>query len=306
MIGIAVMLCKYTFRYIHLRQYFMKLLRLCGREMSEKSDQLLTECGLGENQKKRTKIWLVKNLNEPVSHGILSYDIMMPDIGYSDSTFKHILRHECMHIRNHDLMVKSLLNLLCVVYWWNPFMYMLRRSMNRMFEIRCDSQCVEAMDKEEIVEYLTSIVDALKGRSKRTKQLELFNSFLGYSDDARNIEERFDLIVNGTIKKSSRRELAGTIIVAVAVLVLSYSFIIQPAYAASGVIEPGEEMCTIYEATPQNMYIRHYANDVYTTVSTNGGIVDENVIKNPEMVNIMVKESGFRIEEVEAEYEETN
>ncbi len=50
--------------------------------------------------------------------------IFLPELDYSSQELNDILVHETQHINNHDLLIKQLINILSIIYWWNPFVYM--------------------------------------------------------------------------------------------------------------------------------------------------------------------------------------
>ena len=43
------------------------------------------------------------------------------------------------HIKLHDTFIKILLLLVSAIFWWNPLMYILRKDIDQMLELRCEA-----------------------------------------------------------------------------------------------------------------------------------------------------------------------
>lgn len=72
-----------------------------------------------------------------------------------------MILHEYIHLQNNDFFIKILINLLCAIYWWNPFTRLLKKDLNQSMEIRCDSIAVQRLGRQERSEYLSVILTKL-------------------------------------------------------------------------------------------------------------------------------------------------
>jgi TonB-dependent SusC/RagA subfamily outer membrane receptor len=64
-----------------------------------------------------------------------------------DSTAgQHILKHEIAHVRENHTHDKLFLNLVLIVYWCNPFFWLIRREMAMIHEFIADKQSVDQQD----------------------------------------------------------------------------------------------------------------------------------------------------------------
>lgn len=98
-----------------------------------------------------------------------------------------ILVHECEHIRRRDNFWNLLCRLGIVVYWWNPFLRRLVKTMDRIRERACDDRAIETTG--DLREYALALVDI--ARNQTGKQLGLMcQSLLGGRADLPSRIER--------------------------------------------------------------------------------------------------------------------
>jgi beta-lactamase regulating signal transducer with metallopeptidase domain len=77
----------------------------------------------------------------PVIAGIFHPVILIPkDMEVSSSEAYYIFRHEISHYLHHDLILKVLINLICILYWWNPICALLAKQTNTLLEMRIDKK----------------------------------------------------------------------------------------------------------------------------------------------------------------------
>ena len=88
--------------------------------------------------------------------------IFLPISSYSDQEMKDILLHESQHIKNHDLLIKQLINILSIIYWWNPFVYIYRKQIQLLIEMRVDSKITDILSNYESLLYIQSLVSVQK------------------------------------------------------------------------------------------------------------------------------------------------
>ena len=101
-------------------------------------------------------------INIPMGVGIFRKSIILPEETYSDSELYYILRHEYTHFLNKDLLLKIFVHLYWCIFWWNPAIYLIKRDLAQILEIKCDLDVTDNMKNEEKAAYLTTIVTMLK------------------------------------------------------------------------------------------------------------------------------------------------
>ena len=205
----------------------------------------------------------------PVSFGIKNRRILIPLNVYSQQEEKLIVAHEYMHIKNCDLIVQLLINILCALYWWNPFVYLLRADLGQYFELRCDSNVTEKMTDNQLIEYLEVLLKAYKlsGEEKFAKVSLGFMGIRGRNNY--EIKERFIFLSQG--KNKTHKKIGKTIafIIAMVLTFLSYSFIIQPCFDAPQ-DDIGKNKDVNYEVTYENSYLIELNDGTYIFCTNNG------------------------------------
>lgn len=257
----------------------------------EKLDEILMEIGRKEKKSLRVEVVKSQEVDTPLGVGIIRKKILIPDREYDSRDLFYILRHEYIHHKNRDLFVQLLVNILCVLYWWNPFVYLLRRDIEHSFEMRCDQMVVGGMNDEEIADYLETLLKVFRLKKKCSKGEKHVTGALGIiRSNQDNIRSRFQTLLRESAfdYKTYGKQVA--VIIMVIILVLSYSFIIQPAIMPSDAdmgIGPG-----VYELETSGSYIIHHADGTYELMTSEG----DNVILEETQVQQMM-EDGFQVNE---------
>ena len=131
----------------------------------------------------------------PMGAGIFRKSILLPEETYSDSELYYILRHEYTHFQNRDLAVKILIHIYGCVFWWNPAIYLLKRDLAQVLEIKCDLDVTARMGNRHKAEYLSTIVAMLRNAGTRRKEKAFYGATALVSKDYESeIIERFKLV----------------------------------------------------------------------------------------------------------------
>ena len=227
-------------------------------------------------------------IKTPVCFGIFQKYILIPNMDLSDNELCLIIRHEYMHLKNHDLLVQMLINILCSIYWWNPFVYLLRNNLGQYFELRCDFSVTKDMSDPEISEYLAVLVKVYKQESLSQNSYAL--GFLGSQDKkSYNIKERFILLADKNNHPAPVLGKKFALVLSLLLMVASYTFILQPSYDPPQITSPQEN---IFEVTPENSYIIRNTSGAYIWCMDDGfeKEIDE------ETANMLIDE-GFNFQE---------
>lgn len=255
----------------------------------EKLDEILMEIGRKEKKSLRVEVVKSQEVDTPLGVGIIRKKILIPDREYDSRDLFYILRHEYIHHKNRDLFVQLLVNILCVLYWWNPFVYLLRRDIEHSFEMRCDQMVVGGMNDEEIADYLETLLKVFRLKKKCSKGEKHVTGALGIiRSNQDNIRSRFQTLLRESALDYKTYGKQVAVIIMVIILVLSYSFIIQPAIMPSDAdmgIGPG-----VYEVETSGSYIMHHTDGSYELITLEG----VNVILEETTVQEMM-EDGFQV-----------
>ena len=181
------------------------------------------------------KVLLVPEMRSPAIYGLVQPKILMPGNRYTEKELNFILRHEMMHFYHRDMLVKVLCEVLCIIYWWNPIVYLLRKIIARVIEINVDCRLTAGLSDEEKIEYLECIVKSMKeGARPRTGMMIMFASQRGSA-----MKQRFHCILDNHWLDKGRKGVYITVSSCLLFLA-SISFIVEADY---GVDIPGTFDC---------------------------------------------------------------
>lgn len=280
-----ILLIQLVFNYFRLNRDIANL--SCTKD--EKLDEILRE--IGQKEKKQLKVEVVKSqgVNTPFGVGIIRKKILIPDREYNSRDLFYILKHEYIHHKNRDLFVQLLVNILCVIYWWNPFTYLLRRDIEHSFEMRCDQMVVRGMNDERIADYLETLLKVFRLKKKSYKGEKHVTGALGIIRSNRDdLRSRFQTLLRESALdyKTYGKWVATTIMVII--LIVSYSFIIQPMILPSDA-DMGIGPST-YEVETSGSYIMHHTDGSYELITSEGDyiILEETQVQQ-------MKEDGFQV-----------
>lgn len=232
---------------------------------------------------------VVETLDSPVVVGLRRPIVLLPKIDFSDKELDYILRHEALHISNLDLFVKYFYELLIVIYWWNPLMYLFREQMDNVIELKTDEQLIEQLTYEERIEYVQTLV---KVRENQVKKRKVGNYAFSFSYGTQNQL----LFRTRNILETKRRKYSGLTLLSVAVvgLFFSTSIIFEPYRIKDEHI--GESFAITKEAnylvkTAKDQY-ELYLNGQFLTVLT-----QQQLDENQDFQKLMIYTESEKINE---------
>lgn len=126
-------------------------------------------------------VWLSDCIDSPFVMGIWKGKIFLP-YGLVPLARDHILRHERMHIKHRDPLIRWL-GILCIcLHWWNPFVWLAVHKMNQDMEMFCDESALSGASLEEKRVYAKVLLDF----AQRTSGLSVGLAF-GESNTERRV-----------------------------------------------------------------------------------------------------------------------
>ena len=154
-------------------------------------------------------IWLCENIKNAFVMGVLKPRIYLP-YGLNEKSRQYILKHEKMHIRNHDPIIRFI-GIICVcLHWWNPFVWLAVYKMNQDMEMCCDEGFLLNASLTERKAYAEVLLNFAQKRSGLGLELAFGES---------NTEKRVKNVLN-----SKKKGIVGIIAVVFVVLVSGCSF----------------------------------------------------------------------------------
>lgn len=265
----AVLITIFLIRY-HLARSSMRTYRFIP---STRLESILAEIQKQFSCRLKIQIAQCSEINLPMGFGIFKKQILIPSTEYSDDELRYIILHEYMHFRNKDLQILLLSEIFARLFWWNPFVYLLKSDIRQILEIKCDLSVITGMTDAQRVNYLKAIQTCLIQSNKlKARYAPIVSTQLIRKDNKKEeMLERFRLIAY-PIKKNYVRFQILSIVGFMLLLVISYSFILQPQY------QPPEEDVFTH-------------SDVETT-----GTLTGHILARQDGTYIFVDETGFEME----------
>ena len=214
-------------RKVTVYQGFIQYIKAGNKEVSDiKILNLLSDCE--EKLKIKTRVELSCNplLASPMLIGFLRPRIILPAHEWEDKELSYIFVHELVHYRQRDMFYKWLIQIVVCAHWFNPFVYLLEKEVNKSCELSCDEKVISVLDDTARREYGDILISFLKSNNLYKSSL----ASVTLTEGAEQLKERLGAIMK--FRKKSKVIIAITAIFTVAVCVC---FFVTGAYAAPSV-----------------------------------------------------------------------
>ncbi len=211
-------------RKIIVYQGFIWHIKAGNTEVSDmKILNLLSDCKEKGNVKTRVELSCNAWIASPMLIGFFHPGIILPVGKLEEKELSYIFMHELIHYKQGDMFYKWLIQLVVCVHWFNPFVYLLEKEVNKSCELSCDEKVIFALDDNARREYGDMLISFLKTENR------FGNSFISVTltEGAEQIKERLGAIMK--FKKKTKNIVVITVIFTLAVC---FCFLATGAYAA--------------------------------------------------------------------------
>ena len=177
------------------------------------------------SHKKPTPFQVVTSdfVNTPMLYGFRHPKIIIPSVDLTDQEWYFILKHEITHYYNRDLYVKTFIQLLLIIYWWNPFVYLLNTQLDKMLEMKTDLEATKHLNEYDKTQYLDCLLKVAKSISA-DNNYNAYSIAFGYSKTS-VLSQRFHLIL-GLNKPTLTKSVTNVLLSISLVILLYFSFVI--------------------------------------------------------------------------------
>lgn len=258
-IGVAVIL---LIRYFYKR---VKVRRILEQYVIKDTDtKEYYESFLNDTKIRSIKIAVIPGEEQAAIFGVIRPIMILPDAVLEEKTVAHMIRHEIEHYANYDLWLKFFVDLLVVIHWWNPIVYMMRKELSLAFELSNDYMVTKDMSELGKIEYAETLVQAAKLMSNQ--QAYDLNLTGGEC-----LETRIKMLLKEKTTEGMRSRLlaAANLLFVFLIMIISLVFVPEVFYKES-VHYDSEEFEGSFEITPGNAYYLKtengyelYVDDVY-------------------------------------------
>lgn len=254
----VILLIRYFYKRLKVRrcleQYIIKDI-----ETKEYYEPFLKQAKI-----KNVRIAIIPEGRQSAIFGVIRPIMILPDAVLEEKTVAYMIQHEIKHYANYDLWLKFLVDLLVVIHWWNPIVYMMRKELSLAFELSNDYMVTRDMPEFEKLEYAQTLVQAAKLMSNQ--QAYDLNLTGGEC-----LETRIQMLLKEKTTGGVRNRLlaAANLLFVFLIMIISLVFVPEVLYEES-VHYDSEEFEGVFDITPENAYYLKtengyelYADDVY-------------------------------------------
>lgn len=247
-----VMLFRLLFVYFRYRRVLSALPGMSTLQVLEITGKIMTE-------KDRARIRIIAAAPDdiPKTLGVWKPLILLPLRPYSNKELELILRHEYTHCKNKDVLIKWIVEILCIVFWWCPALYLFKFGLSSILEIRCDLAVVKDQKESTVRYYLKTIAKIAEiSLGLGTKRRSYVTS--GLAGD-RELLQRVRVLLRYRKKKHSKVLALVCVTLAVAIFLCSYLFVFQSAYDP-----PMEDIIYSGDIAGDGLYTEKNSDGTYT------------------------------------------
>ena len=214
-------------RKVTVYQGFIQYIKAGNKEVSDiKILNLLSDCEEKLNIKTRVELSCNPLIASPMLIGFFRPRIILPVGELEDKELSYIFVHELTHYKQRDMFYKWLIQIVVCAHWFNPFVYLLEREVNKSCELSCDEIVLSVLDDSAKREYGDTLIFFFKSNNLYKSSL----ASVTLTEGAEQLKERLGAIMK--FRKKSKVVIAITAIFTVAVCVC---FFVTGAYAAPSV-----------------------------------------------------------------------
>lgn len=214
-IGVVVLITHFTRAYLYKRD----ITKVSYTD--DKLSYILSECINDLGSSNNITARYIDAKVSPFIIGIIHPVIFVPSGIFCDNEMPYVLKHEIIHYQRKDLLVAFFIAILQCLFWWNPFIKLIRRQLGHSLEFSNDMSLVETFNLNEKIEYVECIAKAVRATTSDASGVAL--SFAKSSDPV--VLSRVKNILNSNETKSHQSFITMIII---SIIVLGISFTIMP------------------------------------------------------------------------------
>ena len=180
------------------------------------------------NFHKKIKVIVHNKVKSPFIIGYFKPTIMLPALNFTEEERKGILMHEILHVKYHHVVLKLMVEIIKILFWWNPFVHMFYYNVNNILECHVDNKLSNLLNKQEQENYLNGIIKVIQN-CDLPNQLSFVISGLANSTKSYDFtKHRFTMILEEVYSKNKKLKSSIFVFSTLLLFFMSYLFVIQP------------------------------------------------------------------------------
>lgn len=244
-VGTVILLLNYFIRYYKL----CKIIKFTP-QLDNNYIEILNRLKNENNFNFKTKLIYSSAVEFPAECGYFSQTIFINAYNYTEDELSYILLHELAHFKYGTNWINLFINVLNIIFWWNPIIYIYKKYINNIVEIYVDSKVTKDMNDLQKCNYIKCIfkVSEIVSNSD-TSNLKYVTPLIKSNSD-KLLLNRFNII-------KYKKKVSIPICISIFLLIFAYMFVSSKYVLQPGWKPPANEVrnMDISEFTPENSYI---------------------------------------------------
>lgn len=240
------LLLRLMYHYHRIKQY----LSLYYVSDTDSCRQLKTH--LHPYYKKSIEIAMIPQTVSPSVTGFFHPIIILPDNNcYNDKERFYICIHEITHYTRHHLWLSLLMEIVCRIHWWNPFVHLMKKDFSLFLELSNDSFLIRNIPGFNTIDYADIVLKTAKTTQNNKKSIP--GSLLCFSlDSATSLKTRIHFILDNQEKQFMHKAIAFLCACIISISMLLSVFVVPEANFETFI--PNDETMG-YSISADNAYI---------------------------------------------------
>lgn len=216
----AALFLRFVLKYVRFLSVARRIPQYRTKQIAQVKHSIISEA-----DRQKVRIIPIDQYAIPKTAGFFKATILLPQRQYKSKELALILLHEYTHFQHHDSFIKLTSVLMCIIFWWNPAVYLLKSELNAILEMRCDRFVCEKFSQSKVRYYLKTI---LNYASQATLSRRSF-FHCSLSGDFQ-MKQRFVALLRYRRRGYRKKVLVMCISLVAFLFMLSYLFVFQSAY----------------------------------------------------------------------------
>lgn len=239
-------------RNIIVYKRFMDYIKAGTEEVKDANIlNILAVCKEKLGVKKNIRLYCNPWISSPVLAGFLHPCIIIPAVNIEDKRMFYVFLHELVHYKRRDIFYKWFVQAVICIHWFNPFVQLLGKEINKACELSCDEAVISILDKKERRAYGDTLLSFVKTGTGYKNSLGMIT----LTEGALQLKERL-----GAIMDFKKKPVAVKIATIIVTIVICFSFTMSGAYAASD-NKSIEDNIPDQQTIPSNIFKGNYGKE---------------------------------------------
>ena len=238
-------------------------------------------------------------INVPCLVGVIRPQILIPQKVFQDpELYECALSHERAHYQQKDHIWTAVRIFMCIVYWWNPLVWIGAKYVEEDAELACDARVLKGQTPEGRRKYGYALLQILANAQGDNYRMCIATSMDG---SKKSMKKRIEEIANGTVTKKA--VLLPFLVVMVMVLVVGCAAPTQKSWLKTADWETGETEDATFSEAEYSYVLQDDINSMllYSEVYEYGELLERRVLSYG---NTDEKNSSMKLRRESAIHEE--